>query len=149
MGSISYVPHNNLEFCCKSMGAFWTHNNKHEREVPVILYGVLTLIQDAQIFAWIGGEHISCHMYHTYQQSEHVRRYEGPNTANKLKYISIEHCSVSSISFCSRYAFILRVIRLLLYMLWSFPLDGIFHPFCSIINSIPVPDLQGVTTNIS
>jgi hypothetical protein len=22
VGSISYVPHNNLEFCCKSMGAF-------------------------------------------------------------------------------------------------------------------------------
>ena len=64
------------EFCCKSMGAFWTHNNKHWREVLIALYAVLILIQEALIFAWVRGEHISCHFYHTYQQNEYARRYK-------------------------------------------------------------------------
>ena len=78
------------------------------------MYGVLILIQVAQFFVWIGGEHVYYHLYHTYQQNEYARRYEEPNKANKQHIITIEHCSESSISFCSRYAFILRVIRLLL-----------------------------------
>jgi len=113
------IPHNNSQFCCKSMCAFWTHNNKHSRDILFTMYGVIMLIQVTQIFVWVGGDH---YLVNFYIHNNKVSMWEG--TKDPIKQInihntSIEHHSVSSISFCSRYAFILRVIHLILSTLES------------------------------
>ena len=113
LGIVWYVPHNNSQFCCKSMGAFWTHSNKYWSNIPFTMYGVIMLIQVAQIFLWVGGDHYLVILIH----NNKVSMWEGTKDSIKLINIhntSIEHHSVWSISFCSRCAFILRVIHLIL-----------------------------------